>query len=236
MSCDFAHHDGAYVLGALSPTERQEYEQHLATCPECAVAVRELAGLPGLLARVDPGVAQTPRSEDPVPDTLLPSLVSAVRRVNRRRQLATAGIAAAATLALSALTVAITGGVGGDSQPLPASSSIASNPATSAGMVMTPVGQEPLQATVVLERVPWGTRLALTCTYSRDSEGPNPPRPETFGLFVAMGDGETQEVGTWRLLEGKPMLLTAATSANPQDITSVEVRTADNKPILELPL
>ena len=36
MSCEFAHQDGAYVLGALSPAERREFEQHLAGCDECA--------------------------------------------------------------------------------------------------------------------------------------------------------------------------------------------------------
>ena len=54
MSCDFAHQDGAYVLGALSSSERMAFEHHLATCPECARAVRRLAGLPGLLARTVP--------------------------------------------------------------------------------------------------------------------------------------------------------------------------------------
>ena len=44
--------DAAYVLGALSAKERLEYEQHLADCQECSAAVAELAGVPGLLAKV----------------------------------------------------------------------------------------------------------------------------------------------------------------------------------------
>ena len=32
---------GAYVLGALSPKDRQEYEQHLRECDACATAVRK---------------------------------------------------------------------------------------------------------------------------------------------------------------------------------------------------
>ena len=40
MSCDFAHQDGAYVLGALSSSERVAFEQHLAGCSDCARAVR----------------------------------------------------------------------------------------------------------------------------------------------------------------------------------------------------
>ena len=53
MSCPFAHDDAAYVLGALSPAERLEFERHLGRCDDCTRAVRELAGLPGLLGRVD---------------------------------------------------------------------------------------------------------------------------------------------------------------------------------------
>ncbi|MGH3348437.1 MAG: anti-sigma factor family protein, partial [Nocardioides sp.] len=35
MTCEFAHDDGAYVLGALSPAERVAFKQHLAGCAEC---------------------------------------------------------------------------------------------------------------------------------------------------------------------------------------------------------
>ena len=56
MSSDrHAHWDAAYVLGALSAAERQEYEDHLTSCPSCRDAVAELAGMPGLLARVPTG-------------------------------------------------------------------------------------------------------------------------------------------------------------------------------------
>ena len=46
MSCEFEHLDGSYVLGALAPGERQEFEHHLSGCAECARAVQELAGMP----------------------------------------------------------------------------------------------------------------------------------------------------------------------------------------------
>ncbi len=51
---DFADWDAAYVLGALSSAERRDFERHLHSCPRCTEAVSELAGIPGLLARVDP--------------------------------------------------------------------------------------------------------------------------------------------------------------------------------------
>ena len=47
-------------------------------------------------------------------------------------------------------------------------------------------------------------------------------------------DGRTEQVGTWRSLQGRTMRLTAATSAAVRDIASVEVRTTDGRPVLEL--
>src|ERR1700712_201112 len=87
--------DAAYVLGALSPGDRRSFEEHLAGCPECQVSVGRLAGLPGLLARVEPPDLDDP---PPVPPTLLPALVAAPRRGQTRRRLAMGLIAAAAAV------------------------------------------------------------------------------------------------------------------------------------------
>jgi anti-sigma factor RsiW len=114
MTCGFADLDGSYVLGALSPAERMGFERHLAACEECTRAVAELAGLPGLLGRVDPAVLEQPTAGAP-PATLLPALFREVRRTRRRRALTTAGLAAAA----SALVVLVPVGLSeiGDASP-----------------------------------------------------------------------------------------------------------------------
>ena len=72
MRCDFAHDDAAYVLGALSPAERLEFERHLESCDECAHSVRALAGMPGLLDLADARVLEDPPVDTPLPTTLLP--------------------------------------------------------------------------------------------------------------------------------------------------------------------
>ena len=36
MTCELAHLDGAYVLGALSPAERLAFERHLPSCAACS--------------------------------------------------------------------------------------------------------------------------------------------------------------------------------------------------------
>ena len=53
---------GVYVLGAVEPVERAATESHLAGCPACRDELVQLAGLPGLLARL--GDADLARETD----------------------------------------------------------------------------------------------------------------------------------------------------------------------------
>ena len=69
--CEHEHDDGAYVLGALSPEDRVAFERHLPGCRECQRSVRELAGLPGLLARVPVEILDPEQERIPVPDLSL---------------------------------------------------------------------------------------------------------------------------------------------------------------------
>lgn len=233
MTCRYAHHDGSFVLGALSPTERQEFEEHLAGCADCARAVRELAGLPGLLARVDPAVLECSPTEEPVPDTLLPALVRQVRHTQRRRMFVTAGVAAAAAMIVAVGTLALTGALDGERTPT-ASPSSSATLIIPAGQAMLPVGQAPMEASLAFEPVAWGTRLDLTCSYPLGEGEYESPRAATYALFVHTRDGRTEQVATWRSLPGRTMRLAAATSASREDISSVVVRTVDGKPVLKL--
>lgn len=231
MSCEFAHHDGSYVLGALSPAERQEFERHLDTCADCARGVRELAGLPGLLGRLDPAALDTPPDDEPVPETLLPRLLREVRRTERRRVRWAVGVAAAAAVAAVTGTLAASGVLSGsDPVAVPGPTATVSTPA---GRDMMPLGQGRVRASLAFESMPWGTRLRLTCTYASSGRYGALP-PATYRLLVRTRDGRTEQVATWRALPGKTMRLAAATAASPRDIVSVEVRTADGHPVLAL--
>jgi anti-sigma factor RsiW len=233
VSCEYADRDGAYVLGALAPAERLEFEEHLAGCAACARSVRELAGLPGLLSRVDRAVVEEPFGEEPVPDTVLPALLGAVHRTRRRRTLVTTG-AVAATVAVAVLGLALSRSGDGAESPVaegPASSAL---PSPSAGRAMVPVGDAPVRARLALASVAWGTRLDLSCTYEPESHRYELPQTASYALFVVTREGRTEQVGTWRSAEGRTMHVTAATSAPRRDIASVEVRTSDGHPVLEL--
>lgn len=234
MSCTHAHDDAAYVLGALSPTERLDFERHLPTCDECSRSIRSLAGMPGLLDLVDAGVLEDPPVDTPLPATLLPSLTRAVETRGRRRTVVIAGLAAAAA-AVVALAVPLA--LGDDAPPV-------SGPGTSATStpgqdqvetrVMAPQGDVPIEATLGLEQVTWGTRMLLTCTYDKDAIGVELPEQVDYLLYVTDARGHSEQVGSWTSLSGTTMTVPAATSVTRDDLASVEVRTPDGRVVLRL--
>lgn len=205
----FVHDGAAYVLGALSPAQRRAFEEHLSGCEACARSVRDLAGIPGLLAGLGEASFGEPDDVPPVPETLLPQLLREVRRRRRRtRLLAVAGVAAALLL-VATLTALV---VGGRAEAPP----VAAPPA----QTMTQVDQDLLTASVSLEPVTWGTRMHLTCRYS----GPPPTGGGgSYALVVHTRDGGTQQVATWQAVPGRTLQLDAATDADPADIASVDV-------------
>jgi anti-sigma factor RsiW len=232
VSCEFSHYDGAYVLGALSPAERSDYQAHLAGCDDCTRAVQELAGLPGLLGRVPADVLESP-GEEPLPDTLLPALLRETRRSRRRRARVAVAATAAAAVVIAGGSLAIGLAVGDDGADTVAPSPTETTNAPT-GQPMKPVGPEVMSASLAMTSVSWGTKLDLTCSY--------PPPPDDWGnaegwayaMFVVTNDGHVEQVATWRALPGKTMQLAAATAASREDISSVEIRTMTGEPLLRL--
>ena len=99
---------GVYVLGAIDPAERGLVDAHLASCRDCRDELAGLAGLPALLARVNPDEISRicaddtvrPMASDGPPEELLGTvlgLAEARRRRNRWRYLS----AAAAVVAIA---------------------------------------------------------------------------------------------------------------------------------------
>lgn len=229
MSCEFAHHDGAYVLGALSPVDRQQFERHLADCVECARATREFAGMPGLLARVDEEVLEPPPVE-PVPEKLLPALINEVRQARRRRVFVAAGLAAAAAVTVAVGSLVLVNELGTPVAGAGPSAGIS----ISAGAAMTPVRQQQMSARLAFETVQWGTKLDLTCSYVASAEYGRPEKAVTYALFVHTTDGRTEKVATWGSFPGKTMTLVATTAIPRKEIKSVEVRTTDGIQVLRM--
>lgn len=228
-TCEFAHLDAAYVLGALSPEERLAYEWHLTTCASCSATVRDFAGLPGLLVQVSPEVVESPPVPEPLPDTLLPRLVREVRRTQHRRRWTVGLAAAAAVVALGAGTVAVVSVTGDGSAP----------PQAGAGPTIVPAremaqqGQTSVWGTVSLTPVLWGTRLDLTCSY-QEPTSVYQDGGHTYALVVHTRDGGTERVATWKGVPGKTMRVTSATALTTDQIASVEVHDDSGRTILSL--
>ncbi|GAB3855852.1 zf-HC2 domain-containing protein [Nocardioides maradonensis] len=206
MRDEYAEWDAAYVLGALSSTERREYEDHVDGCARCAAAVAELGMLPGLLRLVPDEDAPAylepdPRVPDPVPVPLPAPVV-------RRRRLPAKALAAAAVVLLVAavgagIAVVRADRTGGET------------------VALASVVPSPLQATVRLTPQAWGTEVAMTCTY-----GGEYGTPHRYALYVVDHAGHRQLVSRWWAGPGETALTTGATDLATRDIGRIELRSA----------
>jgi len=52
--------DASYVLGALTPAERSDFERHLAHCSRCQASIRQLAHVQWLLTVTGARTDRTP--------------------------------------------------------------------------------------------------------------------------------------------------------------------------------
>jgi len=223
----FALYDAAYVLGALSPAERREFETHLLGCAACARSTDELTGLPDLMSLVSLEDLTT-KAEAP-PQTLLPSLARAVRRERVRRRVAvgTTALAAACLVAVGAVSLTR------DDPPAgPPVGPSASSPSGTADLALSAVVSSPVTASARLVDVAWGTRIDLTCTYNPKERGPSDGRP--YALVVIDRSGAVQQVATWKALPGRELTVTGASSLARRDVAAVEVRTLSGRTMLRL--
>jgi hypothetical protein len=216
---------GVYVLGAIDPAERALVDAHLPTCRDCRDELAGLAGLPALLARVNPDEVSRIRADDTVrastddrpPAELLGTvldLAAARRRRNRWR------FAAAA-----AAVVAIAGGLFGG--------------LSSAGNTRT--------LTVPLSAGPWETVHATSeitgatasVAYSHELWGDafevlvdRIPVGTTCQLWVVHPDGTRTQVAAWTTArdEGK-VWYGGSMPSSAESISSFQI-TANHKILL----
>ena len=220
--CEFAHDDGAYVLGALAPAERAAYERHLAGCAACREAVAEIAVLPGLLGRLDPaGLEQFLPSASET--SRLPALLDAARERRRRdrwrarRRYAVTALAAAALAVLVGFGVTLVRPAGPPAPQVPL-------------VAMRPVaGTAPVHAEIGLTGTDWGTAVTMHCGYDRRA---GHREAYTFRLVAHGPDGATEQVGSWLAAPGDDVRLTGATHFTEGELVSLELLRGDGTPVL----
>jgi len=235
----FAQWDAAYVLGGLSPAERREFEEHLASCPPCQAAVSELAALPGLLAQISPadaamlsladdsagyaetselGAAQADVIDQGPPPSLLPKMIKTVRTRRRRVVAAAAGIAAAVVLLIGGIAV----GTG----------LLSLGPEEPHRVAFSPVAPSGITAIADVIPVQDGTQIKVECVYAEV----NDPRPggshETYSIFVVDRSGAASEIKEWPATPNKQMRPSGTTPLQVSQIADLEIRQSDTNEIL----
>ena len=207
--------DASYVLGILSPAERQTFEQHLADCAACQASVARLAGLPGLLALTS--AADVESEPPPVPATLLPRLLTVAARERRRRRWIWTGTVAAAAACVAALVITLV-------------ISPAAAPQTAAlpqPVAMTALVPGPMAVSLQLVDKQWGTSVVITCHYSGTHDA-----GEDYQLVAFDTAGQPQNLGWWMSVAGGGSTVTTASSLRLEEISRVEVQLPDGKPLL----
>lgn len=223
----FADWDSAYVLGALSPAERREYEEHLETCETCRRSVAELSPIPGLLARLSVERAEALLVEEQAPAAPPPELLDAVRREGRRRGIRRTRIRIAVGAAAAAVVLAAVLAPLAFTRPGPGARTLA----------FDTVADVPVTATAVLTPADWGTRIDLDCRYESPASDATdaadvPGDGWPYALVVVDRDGNRTELSSWRASPGVTARLEAGTALDLDDIASLEITGVESGNVL----
>jgi hypothetical protein len=213
--------DAAYVVGALSPSERREFERHLAGCDACREAVSELAGMPAVLSELSPdsAVALVPSEAAdggrPGGEKVVPIASLAAAAVRRRRRRRAWQVAAAVGLVAA-------GGLGGAALSELQGPVIASEVTA---VTLAPVGGSDVSADLTLTPSTWGTKMEWSCSYPSHGGGGGPGRGDgVYELVLVDEDGTRTIAATWTGDGGVHASgLLASSAIDLEEITRVEL-------------
>jgi putative zinc finger protein len=191
--CTEAKHSlGVYVLGAIDPVERGLVDAHLETCQECRDELAGLAGLPALLARLDPDEVSRISADDPVhafaderpPAELIGTVLDMAKARRRRERWRYVSAAAAVVVVAGGLFAGIRSATSTTQKVfIPTGSEsawervAATNQATGA------------EATVVYSAERWGQAFEVLVNHI--------PQGTTCQLMVLHPDGTRTQVAAW---------------------------------------
>lgn len=239
---------GAYSLGLLEAADRAAFEQHLADCDACRAELDEMSALAAALTDLAPDLASSlqdqPRSATAPEDAVvhLRDRQQSRRGEQRGRALRTNPLLTAAAAIVLVVGGALLGTWVADGQ-----GGAGSTPSDS---VHRPAGEllltgERFSATdrgtgttgvFGVESRGWGTHLAMELRGVRG--------PLECQLIAVSRTGERQVAMSWKVPNAgygvpgspDPLVLHGATSIPRTEVARVEVRTAEGKTLLTVPL
>ena len=218
---------GVYVLGAIDPAERALVDAHLVTCRDCRDELAGLAGLPALLARVNPDEISRICADDTVrtvaddrpPGELIGTvldLAEARRRRTRWRFLASA-----------AAVVAIAGGLFGGLSSITTTRTVpipVSAPGTHWDTVEATSSVTGASASVAYSHELWGDAFEVLVDHI--------PVGTTCQLWVVHPNGTRTQVASWTTAKDEGNVwYSGSMAATAQPISKFQI-TADHKVLL----
>jgi hypothetical protein len=214
---NLADWDAAYILNALTPEERIEYERFLTADPARASTLTEFADIPAILdvlpreqalAMLEnhPEATITGEAVDKVPSL-------AVAAEQRRKRSARARWGAA--LAAAAAFLLIGGIVGYTTIPHQPPAGVHLD-------AMAPGQRAGVTASLAVTKEEWGTRLDWECQYTKDWAQSVP----SYDLVVTTKGGKETPVASWTPggQASQASNLAAATTIPASEIRSVDIR------------
>lgn len=228
----YADWDAAYVLGALSVSERHAFEDHLAGCPDCRTAVNQLAAMPGLLAQLPADEAQALNDEgSSTPTDPSVDLPQAIRAMSPPRRAGRWLLVAVAVLAL------LIGGVTGylvrasvQPEPVPTPSAAP----TPTRVAFSPVGSSAMIAVADLAPVGAGTVIDVECHYPPSN---NYPGSVQYALYVIDNYGNRNRSAVWSAAPGARVTQQMRSELPLTKINALEIVYADSgTPVVRAPV
>lgn len=223
--------DAAYVLGALSPVERREFEDHLTTCDACRAAVADFAGMPGLLAQLHAGevlAIDAPSDSRPV-EPEVPGLVSAVARRRPAWHLPLA--AAAAALVVGGMAGYAVSSATSPTTPPSAVAGIAGGRGTTR-LAFSAVVPSSMTAVVDVQATATATQFRVECQYAPPASATAPAKPDyswvNYAIWVVDRAGRATELRQWTARPGLIMHPTGITTVPYAALARVEIRRVDD--------
>jgi Putative zinc-finger len=183
---------GVYVLGAIDPAERALVDAHLVTCRDCRDELAGLAGLPALLARVNPDEISRIRADDTVqagtddqpPEELIGTVLDLTQARRRRTRWR--------VLAAAAAVLVIAGGLYGGLRSVSTTQTVKVPLSAGAGAwetVHTASSVTGASASVAYSQQLWGDAFEVLVDHI--------PIGTTCQLWVVHPDGTRTQVAAW---------------------------------------